>query len=316
VTTHHTVRRPGATETRDQGWPDRRGGAFLPSGPRTRAIGPTVQTIESPIKMDQSEFRDYHAPALNRAAARHSVILNVLARMTAGQPVATSCWTLGEPGQCAIRNGPYSIVLGDVDEGQCRRLAEMTAATAYPGVMGPDATAQWFVDHARDAEHQFLEPEPQRIYAIRKPPRFPGASGHARLAAVADTPVLLAWALAFHREAVPNDPLPSSEQLERIAREDTFLLWIENDQPVSMAGIVRRLEASASISRVYTPPERRGRGYAGSVTAAAVEQIQAEGRAIACLYADLRNPVSNRCYQRIGFTPVCDSLHFHRLPAP
>jgi ribosomal protein S18 acetylase RimI-like enzyme len=265
--------------------------------------------------MKPLEFRDYHAPALERDAARHSVILSALARMDAGQPVAMSCWTLGGPGQCAIWTDPYSIVLGDVDEGQCRRLAEMAASTAYPGVMGPDATARWFVDHARGPEHQFLAPESQRIYAIREPPRFPGAGGRARLAGIADAPLLVEWFLAFHREAVPNDPLPSPEQLDRIARDDTFLLWIENDQPVSMAGIVRRLKASAAISRVYTPPERRGRGYAGSVTAAAVTQIQAEGRAIACLYADLTNPVSNRCYQRIGFTSVCDSLHFHRLSA-
>jgi predicted GNAT family acetyltransferase len=52
--------------------------------------------------------------------------------------------------------------------------------------------------------------------------------------------------------------------------------------------------------------------YAGSVTAATVDRIYAEGRKIACLYADLRNPASNRCYTKIGFTPVCTSLHFHR----
>ena len=30
-----------------------------------------------------------------------------------------------------------------------------------------------------------------------------------------------------------------------------------------MAGIARRLKISAAISAVYTPPELRGRGYAG-----------------------------------------------------
>ena len=81
---------------------------------------------------------------------------------------------------------------------------------------------------------------------------------------------------------------------------------------MSMAGIVRRLNRSAAITGVYTPPEHRGRGYAGSVTAATVEPIYADGRKIACLYADLRNPASNCCYTKIGFTPVCGSLHFHR----
>jgi hypothetical protein len=43
-----------------------------------------------------------------------------------------------------------------------------------------------------------------------------------------------------------------------------------------------------------------------------VERIYADRRKIACLCADLRNPASNRYYTRVGFTPVCKSLHFHR----
>ena len=118
--------------------------------------------------------------------------------------------------------------------------------------------------------------------------------------------------LAFHDEAEPHDPVPMREELERIASEGNYLFWIDKGQPVSMAGIVRRLKNSAAITGVYTPPALRGRGYAGSVTAATVERIYAEGRGIACLYTDLRNPFSNRCYARIGFKPICGSLHFHR----
>jgi predicted GNAT family acetyltransferase len=63
-----------------------------------------------------------------------------------------------------------------------------------------------------------------------------------------------------------------AEELERGAGEGRFLFWIENGQPMCMAGIVRRLNRSAAITGVYTPPEHRGRGYAGSVTAATVER--------------------------------------------
>ena len=72
-----------------------------------------------------------------------------------------------------------------------------------------------------------------------------------------------------------------------------------------MAGIMRRTRHAAAIAGVYTPPRVRGRGYAGSVTAAVVDAIFAEGRNTACLYVDLRNPYSSRCYAKIGFTPVC-----------
>jgi predicted GNAT family acetyltransferase len=84
--------------------------------------------------------------------------------------------------------------------------------------------------------------------------------------------------------------------------------------PVAMAAIVRRIANTAAISFVYTPPPWRGRGYAGSVTAALVEYIFSQGRTTACLYTDLRNPFSNRCYAKIGFQPVCDALSYSTVP--
>jgi predicted GNAT family acetyltransferase len=46
--------------------------------------------------------------------------------------------------------------------------------------------------------------------------------------------------------------------------------------------------------------------------AAVVEAVFAEGRTTACLYSDLRNPASNRCYAKIGFKPVCQAWHYLR----
>jgi predicted GNAT family acetyltransferase len=98
--------------------------------------------------------------------------------------------------------------------------------------------------------------------------------------------------------------------MDRGAASGRFMIWEVGGQPVSMAGIVRRVTGCAAIAAVYTPPELRGRGYAGSVTAAVVEKVYGEGRPTACLYTDLRNPASNRCYEKIGFKPLCDSWFF------
>jgi predicted GNAT family acetyltransferase len=120
--------------------------------------------------------------------------------------------------------------------------------------------------------------------------------------------------MSFVREATPHDPLPSRERLHALAGEGQHFFWIVDDEPVSMAAIVRRTRNAAAIAAVYTPPPRRGRGYAGSVTAAVAEQAFAEGKAVACLYTNARNPFSNRCYAKIGFEPVCDSAHIPRSP--
>jgi predicted GNAT family acetyltransferase len=122
--------------------------------------------------------------------------------------------------------------------------------------------------------------------------------------------------LAFAVEAVPHDPPMTTDSLVRLAGEERHMFWIVDDEPVAMAGIARRLRTHAAISAVYTPPSRRGRGFAGCITAAVAERIFAEGRRAACLYTDLRNPASNRCYVKIGFEPVCESWVYPRRHQP
>jgi predicted GNAT family acetyltransferase len=127
-----------------------------------------------------------------------------------------------------------------------------------------------------------------------------------------DAPLLFEWLTAFHQEAVPHDPPVLKIHAEKSAESGRYLFWIIDDQPVSVAAISRRLKQTAAIAPVYTPPQLRGRGYASSATAAVVDRIFAEGRTTACLYTDLRNPMSNRCYAKIGFRPYCDSWHYVR----
>jgi RimJ/RimL family protein N-acetyltransferase len=158
----------------------------------------------------------------------------------------------------------------------------------------------------------FLEPIPQQIHAIKDTPKYPGASGSARPIGPDDAQLFADWMTTFIREATPHDPVPPREHLTKIAGKGRHLFWIVGGEPVSMAGIVRRTRHAAAIAAVYTPPELRGRGYAGSVTAAVVERAFAEGKSMACLYTDLRNPFSNRCYAKIGFKPICSSWHYPR----
>ena len=64
------------------------------------------------------------------------------------------------------------------------------------------------------------------------------------------------------------------------------------------------------VGPVYTPPERRRRGFGSAVTAAVSERQLAAGRSFCFLYTDLANPTSNRIYMDIGYEPVCDSVDY------
>jgi hypothetical protein len=283
--------------------------AMQPSAMQPSAMPPGAMP---PGTMKPSEFAAYHLPALERDEVKHNLIVAVLGRMAGENPPELLWWSLGQPGQCAIKAPGYPILLGDVNVEQCRALAETTRSLTYPAVVGADETASWFVERATQLGIAFLEPIPQQLQVLRDKPIYPGVSGYARTIGAADAPLFSAWMTAFIGEAIPHDPVPTPEQLVQSAASGRFQFWIVDDEPVSMAGIMRRTRHAAAIAGVYTPPSLRGRGYAGSVTAAVVDTILAEGRSTACLYVDLRNPSSGRCYAKIGFTPVCRSWYYPR----
>ena len=262
--------------------------------------------------MQPRDFVEFHGAALETNEARHNVILAILARAAGDPSVNVRLWTLGAPGQCAVQTPGRPIVLGDLDQAQSRLLAETTADLDYHGVVGPDLTAKYFAERASTLGIDFVKPIPQRVHVLSGPPRYPGAAGSARAVGAGDAALFADWMTAFTREAVPHDRLPEGERLAHAVREGQHLFWVVDGEPVSMAGIVRRTRHTAAIAAVYTPPHLRRRGYAGSVTAAVAELAFAQGKRTACLYTDLRNPFSNRCYAKIGFEPVCDSLHYPR----
>ena len=263
--------------------------------------------------MQPQEFVEYHRPALERDEVRHNVVLANLRWLAAEPQCGLRRWSLGPPGACAVQVARFPIVLGELTQVQCRALAEETRDFDHPGVVGPDRTAPWFVERAIELGHVFSEPMPQQIHALRDKPTYPGAPGQARMVTPADAALFAEWMIAFTRAAVPHDPPPSRERLQFLIGDGRFQFWTVDGEPVSMAGIMRRTRHAAAIAGVYTPPALRGRGYAGSVTAAVVEAVFAEGKRAACLYTDLRNPASNRCYAKIGFAPVCESWMYPRM---
>jgi predicted GNAT family acetyltransferase len=183
----------------------------------------------------------------------------------------------------------------------------------YPGVVGADETTHWFVERATALGATFEDPIPQRIHVLTARPHYPAAKGASRPVGTDDAPLLFEWLIGFHQEAVPHDPRPEQATVEMQAASGRYFFWIVNDRPVSVAAISRRLGRTGAIAPVYTPPEQRGRGYAGSVTASIADRLFAEGKASACLYTDLRNPMSNRCYAKVGFQPYCDSSLYLRV---
>jgi GNAT superfamily N-acetyltransferase len=262
--------------------------------------------------MELQEFVEFHRPALERDEARYNLILGLLGRMLETEQANVRLWTIGAPGECAMQTPGYPLILGQLTAAQCQAFAEATLNLDYPGVVGLDPIVPLFVERANELGVKFKETIPQTIQALHCRPIYPNVSGTARVVGHGDVALFSEWLLAFFREVVPHEPVPSRDRLESTATAGNYQFWVVDGEPVAMAGIVRRSRHAAAIAGVYTSPALRNRGYGGAATAAAAEAVFAEGRTAACLYTDLRNPASNRCYAKIGFKPVCRAWHYLR----
>jgi predicted GNAT family acetyltransferase len=118
------------------------------------------------------------------------------------------------------------------------------------------------------------------------------------------------WFLAFAAEALADSNHPAS-RADAQATATHWLgargLWVWEDEGlVAMAGAGGRTPTGIRIGAVYTPPDKRRRGYASALVAALSQAQLDAGRRFCFLYTDLANPTSNHIYQAIGYEPVCD----------
>jgi len=135
----------------------------------------------------------------------------------------------------------------------------------------------------------------------------PAPPGAARIASAADAAGVVApWFSAFTAEI--GEPREANDVVADRVDSGQVMLWEVGGEPVSMAAHTDVLAGVARVGAVFTPPDRRGRGYAGAVTAAVSKLALARGAGSVILFTDLANPTSNALYRRIGYEPVEDRV--------
>jgi predicted GNAT family acetyltransferase len=120
---------------------------------------------------------------------------------------------------------------------------------------------------------------------------------------------MLAWQADFIAEAVPDhvgDDDTMRRRLTAMVADGGFWLW-ESGDVVSMTGVHAAPPMGVRIGPVYTPPPRRGQGFATALVAHVSADALAHGSARCWLHTDLANPTSNAIYQRIGYEWVCEA---------
>ena len=266
---------------------------------------------------DAAAFLEAAAPVLDADEARHNLIYGICSVLSdvPHSYQEAHLWTVAEEGRplaAALLTPPFNIVVAQprVDDALrflARRLRERLE---LPGVTGALPEVDVFAD-AWDAPRRLRMR--QGIYAARRT-ELPDVAGRARRAALADRDVVVGWLRDFEAEALPRDSphLDVEEAFERRVESDAagFFLWEDEGEPVSLCGCGGRTPHGVRIGPVYTPPERRGRGYGSAVTAHVTKEQLDAGHDYCFLYTDLSNPTSNKIYVNIGYERVCDSAEY------
>jgi RimJ/RimL family protein N-acetyltransferase len=208
-----------------------------------------------------------------------------------------------------LHTPPYPVLLTGLPAGSARELAELLAGRWLAGVNAADGAAAEFahawaqVTGARHAEHRR-----SRLFRLgRLTPPDPMPAGSARVAGQPDAELLEAWLIAFQAEVndlAGHNPRTVEDRLSF----GGLTLWEVAGRPVAMAGVNRAAAGVVRVGPVYTPPELRGRGYAGAATAAVSEASLRAGAGAVVLFTDLSNPTSNALYPRLGYEPVEDRV--------
>lgn len=264
-----------------------------------------------PLQVSLDDFLSRHLDALEKDQAKHNLMLGLLNRVRK-DPSKARLWSLGDGAACAVQTPPHFVVLGDLNEQQCKTLAKDLAGLDYIGCIGAGQVPATFIEALNKTGVRLKLGMPQRIYTLQKKPVFPTAEGAGRLARAEDKKTFIDWVIQFNLEANAHQKPPSRDELEKFAFDRPVFFWEVDGRVVSMASRTRETKDGSNISLVYTPPEFRGRGYGGSATAFACEHAFSEGKKIAFLYTDLRNPTSNKIYQKIGFEPWCEASTYVR----
>ena len=229
----------------------------------------------------------------------------------------------GEVAGVAVQTPPRQLVLGEFEPGDAADVARALAARrdrragqTLPGVLGPNEAAAAFAQAWVEAggAGSARPGMRQRLYQASDVLEVLGTRGRMRMARPADGPLIAAWLDAFEAEALPDE----TRRSERPARtSDDIAAWLDADEtsglalwetpegPAAMAGYTGPTPSGIRISAVFTPPDKRRRGFATALVSWLSRRLLARFERV-MLFTNLDNPTSNGIYRRIGYEPVRD----------
>jgi hypothetical protein len=270
---------------------------------------------------DPVAFGEAATPYLMRDEARHNLLLGISSTLVEkpGLHELFDLWVVSDRDDvtgAALRTPPFNLVLAQPStDAALDALVDRLASEGQelPGVVAAIPEVETFVG-AWTAEHE-VDPAiilRHGIYELREVMPVPQATGRARPVTPNDRELVIAWILAFADEVLPEDTererhIRLVEARLEATHDSGLWFWEDDGGSVCLSGYGGSTPNGIRIGPVYTPPERRGKGYATSLVAEQSAWLLGTGRSLCFLYTDLDNPTSNALYRRIGYRMVAEA---------
>lgn len=266
------------------------------------------------VHPDASAFLDRARHWLEEREDENNLVLSIAAAHAAAPPVADDDAPLfatvedgGRVVGCFMRTPPHKLVLTRMPVAAVDPVVDAAASrwASIPAVLGPADLARpageaWVARRGGRARPGMR----QRIYRLDEVRAPAGVPGRMRAALPDDMPLVEVWEEGFAADAGHQFHTTAAVR-EAWVRDGRLVLW-EDGAPVAMAVAGGETRHGTRVGYVYTPPERRRRGYASALVARLSQKVLDDGFEFCVLYTDLANPTSNAIYARIGYRPVGD----------
>jgi predicted GNAT family acetyltransferase len=267
---------------------------------------------------DAGQFLERIQPFLLRREAEHCLILGLLDGLRAGEqwgtepPLMALVENHDEVEAVALMTPPHNLIISwTADDSTLDAIARElhVKSVAVPGVnSSADIARKFALKWSELSGPTFRVQMAQRIYQLSRVTNETRAAGRLREPNQSDEALLREWRAAFSIDAEGMDPGQAREAAALpLPHSRRLLLWEVEGTVVSMAGYSGPTPNGIRVAWVYTPPENRGKGFAGACVAALSQKLLEGGRKFCFLYTDLANPISNHVYQKIGYEPVTDA---------
>lgn len=267
-------------------------------------------------EVDAAAFARRVEPWLLRREAEHNVLLGLLPKLADGrhefdQPIYLASIERGAGvAGCAFRTPPYKLGVTRLPEGTAEPLVRSVASVydTLPAILGREQDAVPVAEAwCRVKGGRWSLGMRQRIHSLDtllEPSS--SASGALRHPVASERALIVQWLDTFAAESGVGGS--ASEALASVLIDGGDMFVWDDGGAVAMVAVPGVTPHGARVGYVFTPTERRGRGYATAAVAALSRRLLAAGRRYCMLYTNVANPVSNAIYARLGYRPVVDVL--------